>query len=376
MVTHQYADSVPQYSLRQTKTLTMRSFKLALLSFICAFLASASLSQNVETRQPKVPVATVGGETIYDQDLTPTVEGQLLSLHNQEFEIKRKGLDSLIEQKLIDKAAKEKGLTTDKLLQQEVESKVQDPSDAEIEGFYLAQRDRLNRPLDDALKTQLRASIKQVQTRQIREDYLKRLRSESEVVVLLSPPRVQVAYDAKRLRGNANSPVMIVEFSDYQCPYCHQAESTVQEVLAKYGDKVSFSYRDFPLTAIHSQAMIAAEASRCAQEQGQFWEYHDQLFKATKLEKDDLIEYARNLKLDEKQFDSCLTSDKYKSDIEQDLEEGRRAGVTGTPGFFINGVEVSGARPNSEFAKIIDDELARKSHHGSVSISVSRVGRQ
>ena len=353
----------------------MSYFKVPVLLFICAFMASTSMSQKVETHQLKEPAATVGDETIYDQDLTPTVEGQLLSLRNQEYEIKRKGLDSLIEQKLLESAAKKKGLTTDKLLQQEVESKVQEPSDAEIEGFYLAQRDRLNRPLDDALKTQLRASIKQAQTRQLREDYIKQLRSDSKVAVFISPPRVQVASDPKRLRGNPNSPVTIVEFSDYQCPYCHQAESTVQEVLAKYGDKVSLSYRDFPLTAIHSQAMIAAEASHCAEEQGEFWEYHDQLFKATKLEKDDLIAYARNLKLDEKQFESCLTNDKYKNEIEQDLEEGRRAGVTGTPGFFINGIEVSGARPNSEFAKIIDDELARKNQHGSVSISVSRVGR-
>jgi len=350
----------------------MSRFRIALLLFTSAVFAMASGAQNAEPPKPKQPVATVEGQTIYDEDLAPSVQGQLLPLRNQEYEIKRKALDNLIEQKMLETAAKKKGLTTEKLLDQEVNSKVQDPSDAEIEGFYLAQRDRLNRPLDDALKTQLRASIKQAKTRQLREDYMKSLRSDSKVVVLLSPPRVQVAYDAKRLRGNPKAPVMIVEFSDYQCPYCHQVEPTVKEVLTKYGDKVSLSYRDYPLTAIHPQAMIAAQASRCAEEQGKFWEYHDQLFNASKLEKDDLIEYARNLKLDDKQFDSCLAGEKYKTEIEKDLEEGRKAGVTGTPGFFINGVEVSGAKPGSEFTKIIDDELARKSNQPTASIRITR----
>src|ERR1700747_1107325 len=170
---------------------------------------------------------------------------------------------------------------------------------------------------------------------------MKRLHSDSNVAILLSPPRVHVGYDPKRLRGNPKAPVMIVEFSDYQCPYCQQVEATLKEVLAKYGDKVSLAYRDFPLTAIHSQAEIAAEASRCALEQGKFWDYHDQLFKATHLDKETLIGYAKDAKLDDKQFESCLTSEKYKAQIDKDLDEGRKAGVTGTPAFFINGIELS-----------------------------------
>ena len=125
--------------------------------------------------------------------------------------------------------------------------------------------------------------------------------------------------------------------------------------------------------------MISAEASRCALEQGKFWEYHDQLFTASKLEKNDLIEYARNLKLDDKQFDSCLTSEKYKAEIEKDEQEGRKAGVNGTPGFFINGVEISGAKPKDEFERVIDDELARKSSvastHPAATIRVTRADR-
>ena len=268
-------------------------------------------------------------------------------------------------------AAKKKGLTTEKLLAQEVDSKVPDPSDAEIEGYYWGRKERISRPLAD-MKSQLRDALKQVKAQQARQDYLKTLRADSNVLVLLSAPRVEVGYDPARVRGNPKAPVMIVEFSDYQCPYCHQAELTINEVLAKYGDKVSLAYRDFPLTAIHSQAEIAAEGSRCALEQGRFWEYHDQLFTASNLDKDALIEYARKVKLDDNQFGACLTSGKYKAEIDKDLQEGRKAGVSGTPGFFINGIVLSGSQPEDAFTRVIDEELARKGNRATASIRISR----
>jgi len=349
----------------------MSHFRIILLLCVSAVFSATSLAQNAATLKPKQPVATVDGQPIYDEDLAQSVEGQLQPLRNQEYEIKRKALDTLIEQKMLDAAAKKKGLTTEKLLDQEVNSRVPDPSDAELEGYYLG-LGRVTLPFPE-VKAKLRDAYKQAKGQQARQDYLKTLRADSKVVVLLSAPRVEVAYDPARLRGNPKAPVMIVEFSDYQCPYCHQVEPTVKELLTKYGDKVSLAYRDFPLTQIHSQAMISAEASRCALEQGKFWEYHDQLFTESKLEKDDLIGYARNLKLDDKQFESCLTSEKYKADIERDEQEGRKAGVNGTPGFFINGVALSGSQPRDAFTRVIDDELARKSNQAAASVRVSRV---
>ena len=352
----------------------MSHFRVVLLLCMSAFFAATSVAQNAETPKPKQPVATVDGQTIYDDDLAPSVQGQLLPLRNQEYEIKRKALDTLIEQKVLEAAAKKKGLTTEKLLAQEVDSKVPDPSDAEIEGYYWGRKERISRPLAD-MKSQLRDALKQVKAQQARQDYLKTLRADSNVLVLLSAPRVEVGYDPARVRGNPKAPVMIVEFSDYECPYCHQAELTVKEVLAKYGDKVSLAYRDYPLTAIHSQAEIAAEGSRCALEQGRFWEYHDQLFTASNLDKDALIEYARKVKLDDNQFGACLTSGKYKAEIDKDLQEGKKAGVSGTPGFFINGIVLSGSQPEDAFTRVIDEELARKGNHATASIRISRAER-
>lgn len=353
----------------------MRHFSFALLLCLSSLFAGVSRAQSADAVKPKQPVATVDGQPITEDELASSVEGQLQPLRTQEYEIKRKALDNLIEQKMLDAAAKKKGLTTDKLLEQEVNSKVPEPTDPQLEGYYLG-LGRVTSPFEE-VKTKLRDAYKQAKIQRAREDYIKNLRAESNVVVQLSAPRVEVASDPARMRGNPKAPVTIVEFSDYQCPYCHQVEPTVKGILAKYGDKVNFSYRDFPLSAIHAQAMIAAEASRCALEQGKFWEYHDQLFNGSKLEKDDLIGYARDLKLDDKQFESCLTSEKYKADIEKDTQDGRKAGVSGTPGFFINGVEISGAKPQEEFTRVIDDELSRKSSvassHPTASVTITRV---
>jgi protein-disulfide isomerase len=321
----------------------------------CFLIPGLVLAQKSDAR-PNPPVATIDGQAIYEDDLLPSIQGQLMPLRKQEYDIKKKALDDVIQQKLLDATAKKKGITTDQLLAQEVDAKVSEPSDAEIEGFYLGTRS--TRPLSE-VQPQIKQAIQQVRIQQARDHYMKSLRDGSTVVVELTAPRVNVTSDPARVRGNPKASVMIVEFSDYQCPYCHQAEPTLEAVLAKYGDKVSFSYRDFPLRSIHDHAEIAAEASRCALEQGKFWDYHDQLFKTTNLDKEALIGYAKNAKLDDKQFASCLTSEKYKAQIDKDLEEGRKAGVNGTPAFFINGIELSGAQGQDSFTRAIDDELSR-----------------
>lgn len=172
-----------------------------------------------------------------------------------------------------------------------------------------------------------------------------------------------VNIDDDPIKGNKNAPITIIEFSDYQCPFCTRAEPTIKQVLETYKDKVRFIYRDFPL-GFHQYAQKAAEASECADEQGKFWEYHDLLFEKqsewssegiTKLK-----EYALNLGLDAKQFNECLDSGKMASEVQKDFNDGQQAGVSGTPAFFINGRLVSGAQPFSAFKQVIDEELNKK----------------
>jgi protein-disulfide isomerase len=244
------------------------------------------------------------------------------------------------------------------VLEREVDAKVPEPTEAELQALYIVQKELLKKPFDE-LRPQLWQLLKQAKLQQARQEYYKNLREQAGVSVFLQRPRVEVAHDPARLRGSPKAAVVIVEFSDFQCPYCRAVQPTLRNLLAKYEGLVSLGYRDFPLRDIHPQAELAAEASRCAREQGKFWEYHDLLFEhPNKLNRDGLLEHARALKLDEKQFDPCLSSGRYKAQIEQDRQLGLRAGVTGTPGFIINGNLFTGNLPQDAFEKAIQAELA------------------
>jgi protein-disulfide isomerase len=169
---------------------------------------------------------------------------------------------------------------------------------------------------------------------------------------------VEVAVDPARLRGEPNAPVTIVEFADFQCPYCRTVETVLAQLRDKYQSKVRFAFRDFPLRAIHPQAQAAAEASRCAGEQGKFWEYHDLLFaNQSRLNADTYRDLAGSAGLDGERFAACLASGKYRAQIENDLAAGAASGVSGTPAFIINGTVLTGSQPLSAFEKIIDSQL-------------------
>ncbi len=331
----------------------------AALVFVFLLLGSvASVAQTVGQAKQKEPLAVVGGQPIYDDDLVPFVQAQVFQLRLQEYEVKSKALENLVNQMLLEAEAKKKGIPTEKVLEQEVDAKVSEPSEAELQALYIVQKEQLRKSFDE-IKAQLQQLLKQAKLQQARQDYYKRLREQAAVSIFLQKPKVEVAYDPARLRGNPKAPVVIVEFSDFQCPYCRSVQPTLKNLLAKYEGRVSLSYRDLPLREIHPQAQMAAEASRCAGEQGKFWESHDLLFEnQNKLNREGLVEQGRNLKLDEKQFDSCLSSGKYKAQIEQDRQLGLKAGVSGTPGFIINGNLLSGNLPQDSFEKTIEAELA------------------
>jgi protein-disulfide isomerase len=304
------------------------------------------------------PIATVAGQPIYEQELIPELGPRLLQLHNQEYQMKSQALEELIRKKVVEAEAKKRGISIDKLYEEEADSKVSEPSDAEISGYYLATKAQLNQPFLE-MRPQLQKVVKLLKIAAARQEYADSLRAKAEVAVMLRPPQVDVGYDPARVRGDPKAPVTIVEFSDFQCPYCKKAQDTLKDLLIKYKGRVKLAFRDFPLRTLHPQAQIAAEASRCAEEQGKFWEYHDALFagQAT-LSQAALVETAGSLGMDKKSFESCLATGKFKAQIEQDVQDGTKAGVAGTPGFFINGVFVNGAQPAAEFEKIIDGELA------------------
>jgi protein-disulfide isomerase len=332
----------------------MKRFAILFSGF---FLAAIGAAQSSAPAKNDPPLATVDGQKLTEEDLAPYVQSQLRPLREQEYQIKKKALDSLINQKLVDVEAKKKGLTTEKLYEQEVDAKVPEPTDVEVSAIYAVQKEQINRPFDE-VKAQLQQTLRRAKVQQARQDYSTRLREQAKVTVFLSAPRMEVGFDPARVRGNPKAKVMIVEFSDFQCPFCSQVQGTLKNVLAKHEGDLAIAFRDMPVTQIHPQAQLAAEAARCAGEQGKFWEYHDLLFgDQAGLEKNGLIGKAHKLKLDEKQFESCLSGEKYAKQIQQDSQDALRAGVTGTPGFFINGIFLSGAQPEATFEKIVQEQL-------------------
>jgi protein-disulfide isomerase len=303
------------------------------------------------------PVARIAGEAIYDQDLTPLISGQLLQLRTQEYDLKVSAIEFLASQRLLEAEAKSKGLTTDALMEQTVYKNLAAPAAAEIEAYYLAQKESIKRPLAE-VRPQVEQAFIQARRQQAKLEYLDELRKKSNVAILMQRPKSEITVDVTRVKGNSDAPVTIVEFSDFQCPYCKSAQPAIQEVLAKYKDKVRLGFRDMPLRQIHPQAQQAAEASRCAAEQGKFWEYHDLLFASQQLDPATLAAQAGKAGLNAEQFQSCVKGDKYKPMIENDLQLGMRAGVNGTPAFFVNGQLISGNQPAAAFETIIDQELA------------------
>jgi len=162
--------------------------------------------------------------------------------------------------------------------------------------------------------------------------------------------------------GPADAPVTIEEFGDFQCPYCARfATQTLPKIKETYAGKVRFVFRDFPLTAIHQFAQKATEAAQCAHEQGRFWEYHDLLFTNQQaLTAEDLKRYAQQVGMDAGKFSDCLDSGKNAREVMLDLQDGKRAGVSGTPAFLINGLLMSGAQPFEQFQAAIEQALAAR----------------
>jgi len=178
-----------------------------------------------------------------------------------------------------------------------------------------------------------------------------------------APARLDnVDEDDDPVLGDKNAPVTIVSFEDYQCPFCKRAfDQTFPQLKKDYIDtgKVKYVYRDFPL-GFHPQANPAAEASECADEQGKFWEYHDEIFnnQAT-LGRDLYIKLAGDLGLDVGKFTQCIDNGEMKQEVQADTSYGSQIGVSGTPTFFINGVKLVGAQPYAAFQQVIEAELAK-----------------
>jgi protein-disulfide isomerase len=318
-------------------------------------------------QDPTAPVARISGQTITASELDESAKKDLAQLDSQyqeqRYQLRRQALENLLRKRAFEAKAKQKNLTTEELFNKEIMDKVPEPSDAEVKALYdTAKAGGQQLPPLDQVKGDIVKFIKSKKAQGAISDYWDALKKEMGIEVLLPAyEQPKVAVDATGpSKGPDAAPITIVEFSDFECPYCVRAEPTVKQLLEAYPGKIKLVYRDFPLP-MHTHAPKAAEASHCAADQGKYWEMHEKLFaNSQKLAVADLKGYAKDLKLDTAKFDKCLDSGEKAALVEKNRKAGEEAGVSGTPAFFINGRSISGAQPLDAFKTIVDQELKAK----------------
>ena len=334
------------------------------VALLCSswFLISAEIDSTAATPvdAPQGVIAEVEGEKITSEQLEKAIAAELTNLQEQIYNLKRQKLEGMINDRLLSLEAARQNVSVAELLDREVTSKVTLVTEQEVDTFYEVNKAKIK---DGAqVRQQIRQYLQNQSLTNQREKYLQTLRSKAKVMVNLQSPRpvrVEVSADGAPFRGGEKAAVTIVKFEDFQCPFCKQAQATFAALEARYDNKVKVVHRDFPIDSIHPLARRAAEGARCANEQGQFWKYHDKLY-ASELNPDpnQLSAFAQEVGLDVTAFDRCLANGKYKTAVQKDLEQGQQLGITGTPAFFINGRLIVGAQPFETFARIIDEELA------------------
>jgi predicted DsbA family dithiol-disulfide isomerase len=313
---------------------------------------------------PNAPVAELNGAPITAGELDKKIGSQMTRIKTQIYEMQSQGINSIINERLLDDAAKKAGLSTQALLQKEVTDKVGDVSDKEVEEFFSRNQRRFPGKTLDEVKDPVKKQIIAQKSSVYRNNYMDRLKDEANIKIFISRPSIDVSVDDDPMKGTKGAPITIIEFTDYQCPFCGRARPTVQQIIETYGDKVHYVLRDFPLS-FHKDAKKASEAAQCAGDQDKYWEYSDKLWSNQRaLTTPDLKKYAQELSLNQKEFDQCLDSGKFSDEVDKDMADGSKAGVTGTPSFFINGQMLTGARPFEQFKEIIDMELLQKKNKG------------
>jgi protein-disulfide isomerase len=298
-------------------------------------------------------VAEIGGKKVTAEELEYKQAGKLLQAKYKYYLAERDVLEQYIDDQLLEMQAKKEGLTVDELLKRHVAVNVPDPTEDQLRFYY--EGVQTDEPYETA-RPNIIDTVRQLRTKKIRDAYIAELRGQYDVIVELNQPSAHVEVgDAPRL-GPANAPVQIVEFADYECPFCQKVNEDLNKLREQFGSYVSLVYKDFPLP-MHPLAARAAEAAHCAGEQGKFWEYHDALFQTKRLQALQLKEEARTLNLDGAVFDKCLDSGSAIPPVKKDAQEAQRLGLQGTPSFFINGHFMTGSIGYTKLRETVMQEL-------------------
>jgi len=345
----------------------MRSLKCTVTAGVLSILVACSSSAQAPKQMAAADVvATVGSTPI----TLGEVDDRAFQRSSADFGgarlvqalylARREALEEIISTRLINDEAKARGVDSATLVEKEISSHAPAPTENDIAFWYQTNSARVQGATLPQVHDAIKSLLIEQRMAEAHDAFIGTLKEKVPVTISLEPPRQKVEAAGHPSKGPDDAPIEMIEFSDFQCPFCQRANPTVEQVLKTYGNRIHFVYRHYPLPT-HPNARPAAEASTCAEEQGRFWEYHDQLFRnATRLTDADLKQHALAAGLDASRFNACFDSHKFKSAVDKDMAEGNEAGVTGTPAFFINGRALEGAQPFESFKRVIDEELAAK----------------
>lgn len=308
-----------------------------------------------------------GGSLTYAEVTTPMksqLDQMLAEYLMGRYDVEYQAAQQAMDEKILEAEAKKRGLgAIEDLLKVEINDKVGKPTDAEIAEAYEALKRKLRGQTMEEARSVLESAVTQKKQGERYAVYIEELRKTYKASVQLQfpdVPRIDVSADDDPFVGPADAPITIIQFAEFQCPYCGKARESVDKVMANYDGKVKFVFRDFPLD-FHQNAIPAAVAANCAGQQDKYWPVHDAFMKnQSALAEGDLLRVARDAGLDMEKWETCRKDPTIEAEIRKDAEAGAKAGVTGTPAFFINGVFLNGAQPYEKFQAIVDAELREK----------------
>ena len=310
--------------------------------------------------------ATLDGRTITVGELDDYIREQLFSQATSErnpaklYEVRSSTLQGMIDERILENAAAAANLSSEDYLKQQVEAKGE-VSEDEIAAFYDEHIDQIGERELDQVRNDISAYLTQQRVATIVAD----LRGQADAEICLEPTRVEVEAIGP-FKGPDDAIVTLIEFSDFQCPYCKRVVPTIEQIVAKYPTQVRFVFRNLPLNRIHPRAQPAAEAAACAGKQGEFWGYHDLIFANNRaLSDEDFEGHASELGLEMPTFRQCVQNRETQQIVDADLAAAESLQISGTPSFMINGIPMHGALSLETLSEAIDAEIARISTGGS-----------
>lgn len=307
-------------------------------------------------------IAVINGtRVIREREIDEAIGSQIYNLQERIYNLRKKALEDLVLQILLKEEAEKRGETGEELRKQLMPLKV-DVKQSEVDKAYTDILGTLENMSKDEAKQRIRLELESRQKLETYKLAVSEIVGRAKVETFLSepvPPSFRINAEGP-MRGPRDAPVTVVEFSDFQCPYCKQAAASVKALIESYGSNVKWVFKQMPLP-IHADAFKAAQASICASEQGKFWEYHDVLFSSGELSTQALTKHASDLGLGVDQFNACLNSERSASIVRRDMQEATQADVQGTPTYFVNGRIMRGIKSIDDFKKIIDQAVQQGS---------------